>query len=50
MELKDTWVDKINDVDDVNADDINEIAQAVIQIESNKTTSISENQLQGDII
>lgn len=43
MELKDTWVDKINDVDDVNADDINEIAQAVIQIEGNKTTSISEN-------
>ena len=33
MALKDTWVDKVNEVDDVDADDINEIADAVIEIE-----------------
>lgn len=43
MELKDTWVDKIEGVDDAGANDINNIAHAVIDIENNKTTSISEN-------
>lgn len=33
MALKDTWVDKVNGVDDVNAEDINSIAQAVIALE-----------------
>ena len=43
MELKDTWIDQRDDVDMAGADDINKIANAVIQIENNKTTSISEN-------
>ncbi len=33
MALKDKWVDKVNNVDDVDADDINEIAGAVIRLE-----------------
>lgn len=43
MELKDIWIDQRDDVDMAGADVINEIANAVIQIEKNKTTSISEN-------
>lgn len=43
MELKDTWIDQKDEVDKAGADVINEIANAVIQIENNKTTSISEN-------
>lgn len=35
MALKDKWVDKRNNVDDVNAEDINDIANAVIYIEEN---------------
>ena len=34
MALKDEWIDKVNGVDDVNAEDINLIAQAVIAIEN----------------
>lgn len=33
MALKDTWVDKVNEVDDVDADDINNVAKAVIELE-----------------
>jgi hypothetical protein len=33
MALKDTWTPKIDDVDDVMASDINEVAAAVIKIE-----------------
>ncbi len=36
MALKDTWVDRENGVDDVDADDINDIARAVIELEKNK--------------
>lgn len=49
MELKDTWKDLENYIEGVpdsgekaSADDINNIAHAVIDIENNKTTSISE--------
>lgn len=35
MALKDIWKNKVNGVDDVDAEDINEIAQAVIEIEKN---------------
>jgi tetrahydromethanopterin S-methyltransferase subunit A len=35
MALKDIWKNKVNGVDDVDAEDINEIAQAVIKIEKN---------------
>jgi hypothetical protein len=50
VELKDTWKDLENYIEGVpdsgemaSADDINNIAHAVIDIENNKTTSISEN-------
>ena len=33
MALKDIWIDKVNDEDYVDADDINRIAQAVITLE-----------------
>lgn len=35
MGLKETWVDKVDGVDDVMAEDINAIAQAVIDLEEN---------------
>ena len=52
MELKDTWVDKINDVDDVNADDINKIAHAVIDLEEIDTemSDTSNNAVQNKVI
>ena len=33
MALKDKWVDKINEVDDIDTNDINTVANAVIEIE-----------------
>lgn len=33
MALKDTWIDKVDGVDDVSASDPNEIAHAVIVLE-----------------
>lgn len=36
MALKDTWVDKINGVDINSAEDINQVAQAVIDLEDNQ--------------
>lgn len=33
MPLKDIWVDRVNEVDLVDADDINKIANAVIELE-----------------
>lgn len=33
MGLKETWIDKVDGVDDVMAEDINAIAQAVIDLE-----------------
>lgn len=35
MALKNKWIDKIDGVDDVVAEDINSIAQAVIDLEEN---------------
>ena len=35
MALKDTWVDRVNGVDEVSAEDPNEIAHAVIELENN---------------
>lgn len=37
MALKDTWIDKVNEEDIIDADDINDIAHAVIDIEENGT-------------
>ena len=37
MALKDNWINKINGVDDINAEDINNIARAVIDLEENGT-------------
>lgn len=33
MALKDIWTDKRNNVDDINAEDINNVARAVIDLE-----------------
>lgn len=33
MALKDTWVDKVDGVDEVSAEDPNQIAHAVIELE-----------------
>ena len=33
MALKDTWVDKVDDVDDVEAEIVNDIAHAIIELE-----------------
>ena len=35
MALKDTWVDKLDGIDDVLASDINSIAQSAISLEGN---------------
>ena len=48
MALKDIWVDKIDGVDDVYAEDINEIAKTVMDLEENPTsggTNLTEEQL-----
>lgn len=42
MALKDQWVDKINGKDDANADDINQVAHAVIDLEG-KTINVDES-------
>jgi hypothetical protein len=39
MALKDSWVDKIDGVDDVLAQDINDIAQGVIELEKDKASN-----------
>ena len=51
MSLKDNWVDKVNDVDDVMAEDINDIARAVIALENKKNTApvTSVNGKTGDV-
>ena len=36
------WTDKRDLIDDVCADDVNKLAHAIIEIENNKTTEISE--------
>lgn len=33
MGLKDTWVDKVDNVDDVEAEIVNEMAHAIIELE-----------------
>ena len=60
--LKDTWKDKINGVDAINANDINGIAKAVIDIEKNgvgnggkividsEMSDTSENAVQNKVI
>ena len=64
MALKDIWKNKVNGVDDVDAEDINEIAQAVIEIEKkgagnggntdividNEMSDTSENAVQNKVI
>lgn len=40
MPLKDKWVDKINDVDYIDANDINEIAHSVIDIEEKSVENV----------
>lgn len=61
MALKDTWVDKIDGVDDASAEDINEVAHAVIDLEVNggsggsitidtEMSDTSENAVQNKVI
>lgn len=59
MSLKDIWIDKVNGVDDIDASDINNIAQAVIDLEETSGGSIeidaqmsdtSENAVQNKVI
>lgn len=40
MSLKDTWINKIDNVDDVVAEDINSVAQAVISVEDKVGTFV----------
>jgi hypothetical protein len=40
MALKDTWVDRVDGVDDASAEDINEVAHAVIDLEENQLEEI----------
>ena len=40
MPLKDKWVDKINDVDYIDANDINEIAHSVIDMEKKSVENV----------
>lgn len=48
MALKDTWVDKVDDVDIIRAEDINQVARAVIELESKKNESVNIVQEIGD--
>ena len=54
MALKDTWVDKVDGVDDANAEDVNNIAHAVIDLEENnidmEMSDTSENAVQNKVI
>ena len=38
MSLKDTWVDKVNEVDDIDAEDINSVARTAIELEETMPT------------
>ena len=35
MALKDNWIDRQNGIDDVDSEDINKVARAVIELEEN---------------
>ena len=37
MALKDTWIDKVDEVDDILAEDINDIAHSAIESEKKQT-------------
>ena len=52
MALKDTWVDKIDRVDDASAENINKIAHAVIDLEEIDTemSDTSNNAVQNKVI
>lgn len=52
MALKDKWKDKVDDVDDVLAEDINSIAHAVIDLEEIDTemSDTSNNAVQNKVI
>lgn len=61
MALKDTWVDKIDGVDDASAEDINTVARAVIELEEkgggsssivldSEMSDTSENAVQNKVI
>ena len=52
MSLKDTWVDKIDGVDDADSEDINEVAHAVIDLEEIDTemSDTSNNAVQNKVI
>ena len=42
MALKDTWQNRQNDVDDIDAEDINSVAQAVMELEDDSQSKTEE--------
>lgn len=58
MALKDTWIDRVDGVDDASAEDINEVAHAVIDLENaeceiqvdTEMSDTSENAVQNKVI
>lgn len=45
MSFKDTWIDKVDDVDYVNAKDINDIAHVVIALENHDAENEEQNKI-----
>lgn len=45
MSLKDTWTNKVNGVDKCDAKDINDIAQAVIDLEKSDTKALTTDDI-----
>lgn len=57
MALKDTWIDKVDNVDEIKSSDINNIAEAVIALEDepdiiadNVMSDVSENPVQNKVV
>ena len=52
MALKDNWIDRQNGIDDVDSEDINEVAHAVIDLEEIDTemSDTSNNAVQNKVI
>lgn len=48
MALKDNWIDRQNGIDDVDSEDINKVARAVIEAEKRLDNDVSE--LKGDLV
>ena len=40
MALKDNWIDRQNGIDDIDSEDINKVARAVIELEENANKNV----------